>query len=190
MFYRAIRDTEEKLIKIYSSNDKEMLSFETIKVSGPLFFLAGNIYNTPLECKIENALIKSVSETMQESAFCNATVVTNYWARLPLIAPYKGAFILMLPRALALDLAENMLHLPVEDIVDDVLLDVVSEMANTISGSFLRELFNDIIFELGLPERGVGWPDLEQEIVASYIFEVDHHTLSVVLAGNDFTHLT
>jgi hypothetical protein len=36
----------------------------------------------------------------------------------------------------------------------------------------------------------VGWPDLEQEIVASYVFEVDHHTLSVVLAGNEFTNLT
>jgi hypothetical protein len=143
-----------------------------------------------LNPKVENALIKSVSETMQESAFCDAVVVTNYWARLPLMSPYKGAFVLMLPRELALDLAENMLHLPVEDIVDEVLLDVVSEMANTISGSFLRELFDDVIFELGLPERGVGWPDLEQEIVASYVFEVDHHTLSVVLAGNEFTNLT
>jgi hypothetical protein len=139
------------------------------------------------DTRIEDSLISAVSSTMQETAFIDANPSQTYWARLPLLTPKKGALIIGIPRELALELAENMLHMGPDDINDEVMLDVTAEFANTVAGTFLRDFIDsNVAFQLGLPEKGIGWPELEQELIGSYSFDVGDHTMLVVLAGHDF----
>jgi chemotaxis protein CheY-P-specific phosphatase CheC len=77
-----------------------------------------------------------------------------FYTRLPIYKPSPAMAGLVIPQSLALELAGAMMmrEFTMEEDEFDVM-DVLSEVANTVAGSLLTHMLPDLdAFELGLPE--------------------------------------
>ncbi len=113
---------------------------------------------------VAEAMNQAVAEVFESMAFLEAMAgepenelgpgVSVFYTRLPIYKPSPALVGLVVPQDLALQLAGAMMmrDFNMEDDEFEVM-DVLSEVANTLAGSLLTNLMpNGDSFELGLPE--------------------------------------
>ncbi len=113
---------------------------------------------------VAEAMKEAVNEVLESMAFMQAEEgqpenAPNadepvFYTRLPIYKPSQALVGLVVPQSLALELAGAMMmrEFNMEDDEFEVM-DVLSEVANTLAGSLLNNLMPDgESFELGLPE--------------------------------------
>ena len=151
--------------------------------------------------RFKEELTSAISKTMENMTFEDVTFIDDqeavepvsknkYWAILPVKEPFQGELVLEVPkecgRNLALEAFGEIDVTPDDEVVEDI----VAEMLNTLTGSFLKVLVSkDEIFHLGLPQKGQGeLPPLKETSVSVYL-TVGDHCLCVSYMGNDFSEL-
>lgn len=137
---------------------------------------------------VAEAVASAINEVFEAMVFMEAMPGTDehrpaadepvFCTRLPIYKPSPALVSLIIPRKLALTLAETMMmrECNMEDDEFEVM-DVLSELSNTLAGSLLAHLMPDSdSFELGLPEcrvLGNGVTDKEWAGAEEYLFHVD-----------------
>lgn len=137
---------------------------------------------------VAEAMKAAVSEVFEAMAFMevmdgqpeNAPTADEpvFFTRLPIYKPSVAMVGIIVPQSLALELAGAMMmrDFNMEDDEFEVM-DVLSEVANTVAGSLLTHLMpDDDSFELGLPEcrvisdciAGKEWENSEE-----FLFEIN-----------------
>jgi len=134
------------------------------------------------------AMKAAVSEVFEAMAFMeamegqpeNAPTADEpvFYTRLPIYKPSQALVGLVVPQSLALELAGAMMMRDFNMDDDEFeVMDVLSEVANTLAGSLLTNVMPDgESFELGLPEcrvisdciTGKEWENSEE-----YLFEIN-----------------
>jgi len=137
---------------------------------------------------VAEAMSKAVAEVFESMAFAETSPgqmenapgkgVTVFFTRLPIYKPSPAMVGLVVPEDLALQLAAAMMmrDLNMDDDEFEVM-DVLSEVANTLAGSLLTNLMPEgESFELGLPDCRVisdGVAHKEWENSQEFLFEID-----------------
>jgi len=115
--------------------------------------------------ELKSILTQAVSETIENMAFM---MVTNeaenpetiksdecLKTSLLILEPYPGELGLVMSKKLLSKIAVSVYSLGEEEITENILIDVISELLNTITGSLIRRILPDNFeYELGLPESG------------------------------------
>jgi len=101
-----------------------------------------------------------------------------FYTRLPIYKPSPSIVGLVVPQSLALSLAGTLMMKECTMEEDEfMVMDVLSELTNTLAGSLLTHLLPDLdSFELGLPEcrvitnydQGKEWEDCQE-----FLFQVE-----------------
>ena len=147
---------------------------------------------------IQTKLASAISETMESMTFEGVEVVTDetvdpylgdhkLWAVLPVIEPYSGELVLVVPLACAKILAaEAFGEIDAKHSLEE-MQDLVAEILNTLAGRFLDELTpSGETFRLGLPTKGQGkLPQFDDEIT-SVLLSVGEHYLNTIMIGKDW----
>jgi len=111
--------------------------------------------------RLDDIIFDSVARTLESMAFTEILptdlelVATGdeYAVALNVSEPCSGRFQMIISRELLSSIVEAMLALPRNEIKEKILLDLVSELLNTIAGSVLSTaLSDDTKFSLGLPK--------------------------------------
>ena len=137
---------------------------------------------------VGDAVKAAIAEVFESMAFMEAMSGDNefrpdesqpvFFTRLPIYKPSPAMVGLVIPQSLALALCEAMMMREFDMEEDEFeIMDVLSELSNTLAGSLLTHLMpeNDS-FELGLPEcRVLGNPvtDKEWENAEEFLFHVE-----------------
>ncbi len=101
---------------------------------------------------LENMAFMEVMES--EDEFVPGADEPVFFTRLPIYKPSPAMAGIVIPQSLALELASTIMmrEFTMEEDEFDVM-DVLSEVANTVAGSLLTHMLPDLdAFELGLPE--------------------------------------
>lgn len=140
------------------------------------------------QISITDVMAESVAEVFENMAFLEAMAGDPgiapksgepvFYTRLPIYKPSPAMVGLVIPQSMALELAGTMMmrEFSIEEDEFEVM-DVLSEIANTLAGSLLTHLLPDgESFELGLPECRVisdVVKDKEWENAQEFLFEID-----------------
>jgi hypothetical protein len=137
---------------------------------------------------VQEGMTAAIAEVLENMAFMEALPGTEanaldpdepvFYTRLPIYKPSPSTVGIVVPQALALSLAGTLMMKECTMEEDEFeVLDVLSELTNTLAGSLLTHLLPQVdSFELGLPEcRVIGdwnhdkeWADCEE-----YIYHID-----------------
>ena len=131
---------------------------------------------------IENLAFMEVNQTDEGvPEAVNADVLAS---KLLVLDPCPGELRLIMPRVLANEIAIVLYSAAAEDITEQVLLDFMAELLNTIAGHMMSAMVpEECVFGLGIPEAGAepfpenGGPSLQCN------FRCDESYLSFVAAG-------
>jgi hypothetical protein len=115
--------------------------------------------------ELNNVLTQAVSETIENMAFMMVSTETEnpetmqsdecLKTSLLILEPYPGELGLIMSKKLLSKIAVSVYSLGEEEITEDTLIDVISELLNTITGSLIRRILPDNSeYKLGLPESG------------------------------------
>jgi len=146
---------------------------------------------------IQTKLASAISKTMESMTFEDVEVVTDetvdpylgdhkLWAVLPVIEPYSGELVLVVPLACAKILAaEAFGEIDAERSLEE-LQDLVGEILNTLAGRFLDELTpSGETFQLGVPTKGQGkLPQFDDEIT-SVLWGMGEYYLKTLVVGKE-----
>ncbi len=115
--------------------------------------------------EIKDILSQAVSETIENMAFMMVDIQAENPEEIPpeecmkssllILEPYPGELCLVMPKKLVSKIAVSLYGLSEEEITETTLIDVISELLNTITGSLLRSILPvNSEYKLGLPECG------------------------------------
>jgi hypothetical protein len=108
-------------------------------------------------------------------------------SRLLIHDPIQGELYLRMPKPLLSKIVSSVYIMPSEELSEQMLLDMLGELINTVAGLFLNAyLPEDQTYNLGLPEQvPVGQEDSPLEM-ERWDFQVDNDVFSLALAGDGF----
>jgi hypothetical protein len=115
--------------------------------------------------ELKDILAQAVSETIENMAFMMVSTETEnpetmqsdecLKTSLLILEPYPGELGLIMSKKLLSKIAVSVYSLGEEEITENILIDVISELLNTITGSLIRRILPDNSeYKLGLPESG------------------------------------
>lgn len=148
--------------------------------------------------KKNQAIIQSVAHTMESFAFMEVIIskektpydenLERLRAEILINEPLPGEIRLIMPKDLVLIIAENIYVMEKEDINDELMLDILSEMANVIAGNIMTNLYKkEDSFKLGLPDVGQeAYLDIDLNSDAVE-FDMEGHPFWLVLMGEVFS---
>jgi len=141
---------------------------------------------------LEKHLLSAVEETMENMVFEEVESDTEtewakndlIWARLPVLNPVKGEVILLISRSVATSVTKDIYTAEEESITEEIILDAVSELINTLTGCFIKRLIKeDEDFELGLPESNSGVFIETDTNFLSQTYRIGEKILRVIVGG-------
>ncbi len=134
---------------------------------------------------LENMAFMEVSQEVEEARSYPAEEMAA--SRLLIHDPIQGELYLLMPKPLLSKIVSSVYNLPVEELTEQMLLDLLGELINTVAGLFLNAyLPGDQTYNLGLPEQvPVGQGDSTFEM-QRWDFQVENDLFSLALAGDGF----
>lgn len=134
---------------------------------------------------LENMAFMEVSQDVEEAMRYPAEEMAV--SRLLIHDPIQGEMYLLMPKPLLSKIVSSVYIMPVEELSEQMLLDMLGELINTVAGLFLNaHLPEDQTYSLGLPEQvPVGQEDSPFEM-NRWDFQVDNDVFSLALAGDGF----
>ena len=158
---------------------------------------------------VREAIVDAVVHTMEEQAFMDFVLLDDAepfnrtadlaWARIRVGNPVDGAMAVLCPMQLADRIIKTVSGVThevgeadeigeaepgsafVETEPSKELIDTVAEITNTVVGRTMANLVQDnAMFEIGLPESGVGAPPENSEVL-EMVFDYDGTRLAVLV---------
>jgi len=149
--------------------------------------------------RISAAMLSAVQKSLErmafeevetpEKAFDQAIFQQNVlWASIEIREPFKGNLMLIAPEKSALRLSESVYGMGGGELPKEKVTDAVAEMANTLVGWFIRELFGDRThFRIGIPTTGAGEPPgCDYQTLSAHYYRVGGCEIKIVLCGEGF----
>ncbi len=138
-----------------------------------------------LSTTLENMAFMEVGKDIEEAQTYPAEEMIV--SRLLIHDPIQGELYLVMPKLLLRKIASSVYIMPAEEIADQMLLDMLCELINTIAGLFLNAyLPGDQTYSLGLPEEiPDGQVDSPFEL-KRWDYQVENDLFSLALAGDGF----
>ncbi len=149
--------------------------------------------------KLKGSLCDAVARTIEEMTFQpideiieeqpEPTTYTNtIWAILPLNKPLEGEMLIEFPLEYAKNFTINMYSLEDDnEVKDEMINDLVAELANTIGGRFLGEFVPpDQDFSLGIPKTGAEELPYLDEVAIRIKFRIEDDNFTVIVTGTDY----
>ena len=147
--------------------------------------------------KLEQDIYSAISSTLENMAFMEVGKEVAEAVRYPdedivvsrllIHDPLPGELYLSMPKLLLGKIASSVYIMPAEELSEQMLLDMLGELINTVAGLFLNAyLPEDQAYNLGLPENvPVGENDSPFEM-KTWDFHVDNDLFSLTLAGDGY----
>jgi CheY-specific phosphatase CheX len=134
---------------------------------------------------LENMAFMAVSQELEEVRRYPAEEMAS--SRLLIHDPIQGELYLLMPKPLLIKIVSSIYILPAEELTEQMLLDMLGELINTVAGLFLNAyLPEDQTYSLGLPEQvPVGQEDGPFDM-QRWDFQVENDLFSLALAGDGF----
>lgn len=140
------------------------------------------------------ALARALTETVENMTFMEVLPASaEAWAgqveaplvvQLQLLAPAPGELLLSAPRALLRKAAATLFLLNETEIDEPLLVDIASELINTLAGRFLSHLLSPHQpFQLGLPKFQQIAPNHRQQLGAIWHFRAENMVLALEARG-------
>ncbi|MCD4687978.1 MAG: chemotaxis protein CheX [Desulfuromonadaceae bacterium] len=147
--------------------------------------------------KLEQDVCRAIATTLENMAFMEVSQEVEGAKRYPaeemavtrllVHDPVQGELYLLMPKPLLAKIVSSVYIMPEEELSEQMLLDMLGELINTVAGLFLNAyLPEDQTYSLGLPEQVlVGQEDSPFEL-KRWDFQIDNHMFSLALAGDGF----
>lgn len=147
--------------------------------------------------KLKQDMYRAISTTLENMAFMEVSQEVEEAVRYPeeemavsrllIHDPIQGELYLLMPKPLLSKIVSSVYIMPEEELSEQMLLDMLCELINTVAGLFLSAyLPEDQTYNLGLPEQvPVGQDDSPVEM-ERWDFQVDNALFSLALAGDGF----
>ena len=140
--------------------------------------------------ELKNILTQAVSETIENMAFMmvstesgnpDMTQTDNLInSSLLILEPFPGELGLIMSKKLLSKIAVSLYSLNEEEITENILNDVISELLNTITGSLMRRILPDNSeYKLGLPESGDQILLETSSELEQFIFFIDDQSFTI-----------
>ncbi|OEU61043.1 MAG: hypothetical protein BA870_00205 [Desulfuromonadales bacterium C00003094] len=147
--------------------------------------------------KLEQDMYRAIATTLENMAFlqvCQEVEEARRYpseemavSRLLIHDPIQGELFLLMPKPLLSKIVSSVYIMPEEELSEQMLLDMLCELINTVAGLFLNaHLPEDQTYSLGLPEKVLeGYEDSPFEM-KQWDFQVENVMFSLALAGDGF----
>ena len=134
---------------------------------------------------LENMAFMAVSQELEEARRYPAEEMAS--SRLLIHDPIQGELYLLMPKPLLSKIVSSVYILPVEELTEQMLLDMLGELINTVAGLFLNAyLPEDQTYSLGLPEQVPVGQENGPFDMQRWDFQVENDLFSLALAGDGF----
>ena len=143
---------------------------------------------------LDELMLSTVSDTFENMAFMEVERAgekdghySNEDSNLSSLLvndPVQGEFILSLPKTLNRKIVENLYGISGEKQDEQLMMDILSEVLNTITGRFMSEIMDsEQTLEMGLPESGTcECPKIDTPSLQWNYF-VEGETFSLIAVG-------
>ena len=147
-----------------------------------------------IHSSLDNVILKEVSSTFEGMAFSVVTRSSDnldldcelQWSLLNIVKPIEGSLMIIMPVKLAVTLAENMLGVEGDELKEEMITDALAEVLNTLVGRIMAIITDSQeVFELGIPENGIGCPDMPAGENFDADYSVFGETFKLVLNGSE-----
>ncbi len=110
------------------------------------------------------------------------------WSILPIFSPHEGEMLVEIPEDYARNLTQEMFGFEKpEEVSEEMLIDSVAEIVNTIAGKFMTELVPpDQVYTLGLPKAGLGESPELDDVAVRIQCSSGGENLILTVAGFDY----
>ncbi len=137
------------------------------------------------------AIIEATQETFENMAFLDAVLLDSktmpefddkiVWSSIPLTAPINGVMWMILPQNDAEKVVSSLYPVDNDELTQEMVLDVITEFVNTISGRCMGIIDENIKSGVGLPSSGEGVPSLHSDsIICCFLFDDDDEMVIAV----------
>ncbi len=144
--------------------------------------------------RVDRLVTTAVVESLENMAFMEVVAATGEKGlpaaretisiKQQVLAPVQGEFCLRMPRSLVGMIAEAIFTMAIEQIPEQHLDDVATELLNTIAGKFLNDFLPpDRTYKLGLPmveKTGAG----HAQPVKTWCFQMAEQPVRLTLSGD------
>ena len=134
-------------------------------------------------------MFTAVSTTMENMAFAEAVMSETDFipsegspcVTLAIAEPFTGSLTMPVSKEFLVHIAEALFSVPVEEIDDAKMKDLLSELLNTIAGSFMTQtLPEDTSFKLGIPEHVLATCLPTSLSAVQWNFTVEENSFSII----------
>lgn len=142
-----------------------------------------------MDQKLARTIVAAVAETLENMTFMEAVPAESgaegesLTAGLLIHDPFQAELRLTLPLTLLGKVGESVYALPVENLEEQILCDLLAEILNTIAGRFLTAFLPpEQNYRLGLPEFGEEGvlPDTEEKC---WFFRMENELFTLRVRG-------
>ena len=101
------------------------------------------------------------------------------------LAPMQGEFHLLMPRPLVGMIAETIFTIAMEEVSEQQLEDVATELLNTIAGKFLNDFLpTDETYKLGLPVTEITGVAEQDQQAEKWCFQIAEQSFTLTISEN------
>lgn len=141
--------------------------------------------SSALATTLENMAFMEVSKEVEEAVSYPAEEMLV--SRLLIHDPIQGELYLRMPKPLLRKIASSVYIMSAEEISDQMQLDMLCELINTVAGLFLNAyLPEDQTYSLGLPEEVPAEQEDSPFEIKRWNYQVENELFSLALAGDGF----
>lgn len=147
--------------------------------------------------KLDQEIYSAIATTLENMAFMEVGTEVEeavrysaeefFASRLLIHDPVPGELYLLMPKALLGKIASSVYIMPVEELSEQMLLDLLGELINTVAGLFLNaHLPESQTYKLGLPENLPAGLEDSPFVMKTWEFQTENDLFSLTLAGDGF----
>ncbi len=150
--------------------------------------------------QLQDAMFEAVSATLENMAFMEVRPLEHehdcqghpgvLCATLLVHDPVQGELCLFMPESLLRQIAAGIYGRAADEVSEQKLRDILTELLNTIAGLFLTAILPaEQTFELGLPSLGEASGQELGPPVLRWHFQIDHEYFCISVSGSRWQQL-
>ena len=141
------------------------------------------IVTTAVVESLENMVFMEVLAATEEIRQSVAEEILS--VKQQVLAPVQGEFSLLMPRSLVGMIADTIFTMAMEEISEQQLEDVATELLNTIAGKFLNDFLpTDETYKLGLPVMETTGVAEQDQQVGTWCFQMAEQPFTFTISEN------
>jgi hypothetical protein len=142
---------------------------------------------------LDQIMIRAVKEVFENMSFMEVLIAVEQEikdeevlaVKQEVLDPVRGEFHLVLPRRLAAKIAEILFTKPSDEMYEQQLADLATELLNTLVGKLLNSyLASDKIYKVGLPALEEAGPEVREAWSHKWYFTIENMVFLFAVADD------